>query len=64
MLVTHTDYVSTNKNKTDLLTKLVDALKSCKLVTDTISIGDVKFMVRQTHTHTHTYIDICMYNAY
>ncbi|XP_014251968.1 DNA polymerase beta-like [Cimex lectularius] len=50
LLITHptfTSEVNKNKNKTlqaNLLKSIVETLKKCKLITDTISIGDVKFM--------------------
>ena len=47
VLLTHPSYNSKdgNKKKSHLLKLVVDALKSKNLIIDTISHGDVKFMV-------------------
>jgi len=47
VLLTHPSYTSTdgNANKTQLLKDVVKSLVSKKLIVDTISLGDVKFMV-------------------
>lgn len=48
VLITHPSDKSTNhdkKHKTNLLKKVVESLKKCKLITESISLGDTKFMV-------------------
>jgi DNA polymerase beta len=48
VLLTHPLYTSTDgdKKKSELLKQVVTLLESKKLIIDTISLGDVKFMVR------------------
>jgi DNA polymerase beta len=48
VLLTHPSYTSTSgdKKKSQLLKRVVTLLESKKLIIDTISLGDVKFMVR------------------
>ncbi|XP_044764101.1 DNA polymerase beta-like [Coccinella septempunctata] len=47
-LITHPSYTNTKKRKKSepggLLTKIVDVLKECGLITDTLSLGETKFM--------------------
>jgi hypothetical protein len=47
VLLTHPSYTSTDGNarRSQLLKKVVNSLVSKKLIIDTISLGDVKFMV-------------------
>lgn len=48
VLLTHPLYTSTdgNEKRSQLLKQVVTLLESKKLIIDTISLGDVKFMVR------------------
>lgn len=46
-LITHPTYTSTDhekKHKTQLLKDVVRALENCGLITETISLGETKFM--------------------
>ncbi|CAL4078973.1 unnamed protein product [Meganyctiphanes norvegica] len=43
-LLTHPNYESSSGKKPHLLKKVVDALKEANLVTDTLSLGELKFM--------------------
>lgn len=55
-LLTHPSYASTNANKKSLLLKqVVETLERCSLITDTISLGDTKFMVK-------TFISLCSFS--
>lgn len=48
VLITHPSYTSktSNKNlKSNLLKAIVQTLEKCHLITETISLGDTKFMV-------------------
>lgn len=45
-LISHPNFTSNNlKKKNDELPKVVDILKKNNLITDTISLGETKFMV-------------------
>ncbi|KAK7111393.1 hypothetical protein V1264_011031 [Littorina saxatilis] len=44
ILLTHPSYTSTTKKKPELLQKVVKQLESIKFVTDTLSLGDSKYM--------------------
>ena len=44
ILLTHPSFTSTDKKKTELLKKVVKQLTDCGLITDTISMGESKFM--------------------
>lgn len=44
ILLTHPNFVSTDKKSPELLKKVVKRLTDCGLITDTISMGDSKFM--------------------
>ncbi|XP_068901143.1 DNA polymerase beta-like [Tenebrio molitor] len=43
-LVSHPNYTSGRSKKPDILKNVVASLKSCGLITETISLGDTKFM--------------------
>lgn len=45
VLLTHPNYTSDSKKKTDYLHKVVTKLVDTKYITDTLSHGDTKFMV-------------------
>lgn len=48
-LITHPTYTSADhekKHKTNLLKNVVHALEKCSLITETISLGETKFMAR------------------
>lgn len=44
ILLTHTKFASSDKKNPELLTKVVQRLTACGLITDKISMGDSKFM--------------------
>jgi len=59
-LLTHPNYESTSGKKPHLLKKVVDALKEANIVTDTLSLGDLKFMgvCRQDEDHPFRRLDL------
>ncbi|XP_076049218.1 DNA polymerase beta-like [Oratosquilla oratoria] len=60
VLLTHPDVTSETKKKPHLLQKVVEALKSKNFVTDTLSLGDAKFMgvCQLDEDHLHRRLDI------
>lgn len=55
VLVTHQDFLSANinkKQKNNMLKNLITVLENCNLITETLSLGDTKFMVKKLHIQT------------
>lgn len=59
-LLTHPNFESTSGKKPHLLKKVVDALKEANLVTDTLSLGELKFMgvCRLDEDHPYRRLDL------
>lgn len=55
VLLTHPNFISSknNKKQNNLLKNVVQVLETCGLITETLSLGETKFMVNKSDIHNN-----------